>query len=200
MQFRQETPQFLLNFFCSFQNTWHHTSSFLVVFGSWLQYHGLRAGKLYGVNYWKCQPLTCNGCWIWHAPMTAITGTSILGPDSILRCCLTTIGNPIVEIFSTMWFPILASWHLFIFLLNQGPAAISLSQVTAAHFVSARQHVHDCSVPPPNDDRTRTSVFYVYWRTFLRVQHGELQDKTNTNKTLKHATKQSKVITKRSKA
>ena len=31
---------------------------------------------------------------------------------------------------------------------------------------------------------------YVYWRTFLRVQHGELQDKTNTNKTLKHATKQ----------
>ena len=58
----------------------------------------------------------------------------------------------------------------------------------------------NCSVPPPNDDRTRTSVFYIYWRTFLRVQHGELQDKTNTNKTLKHATKQSKVITKRSKA
>ena len=44
-----------------------------------------------------------------------------LGPDSIKRCHLTSIGNPIVEIrrsydrlISTMGFPILVRWHLYI--------------------------------------------------------------------------------------
>ena len=42
-------------------------------------------------------------------------------PDSILRCHLTSVGNPIVEIrrsydrlISTMWFPILIRQHLYI--------------------------------------------------------------------------------------
>ena len=45
----------------------------------------------------------------------------IQGPDSILRCHLTSIGKPIVEIrrsydrlISTMGFPILVRWHLYI--------------------------------------------------------------------------------------
>ena len=45
----------------------------------------------------------------------------MLGPDSILRCPLTGIANPIVEIrrsydclISTMGFPILVRWHLYI--------------------------------------------------------------------------------------
>ena len=44
-----------------------------------------------------------------------------LGPDSIWRCCLTSIGNSIVEIrrsydclISIMGFPILVRWHLYI--------------------------------------------------------------------------------------
>ena len=44
-----------------------------------------------------------------------------LGPDSIQRCHLTNIGNPIVEIrpsydrlISTMGFPILVRRHLYI--------------------------------------------------------------------------------------
>ena len=48
------------------------------------------------------------------------------GADSIKRCHLTSIGNPIVEIrrsynrlISTMRFPILVRWHLY--LLNQPP-------------------------------------------------------------------------------
>ena len=50
-----------------------------------------------------------------------ITFTNTLGPDSISRWHLTSIGNPIVEIrrsydrlISTMGFPILARWHLYI--------------------------------------------------------------------------------------
>ena len=45
----------------------------------------------------------------------------ILGPGSLKRCHLTSIGNPIVEIrrsydrlISTMGFPILVRWHLYI--------------------------------------------------------------------------------------
>ena len=45
----------------------------------------------------------------------------VLGPDSIQRCHLTSIGNPIVEIrrsydrlISTMGFPLLVRWHLHI--------------------------------------------------------------------------------------
>ena len=52
----------------------------------------------------------------WNA--SRITG---LGPDSILRCQLTSIGNAIVEIrrswdrlISTMAFPILVRWHIYI--------------------------------------------------------------------------------------
>ena len=51
--------------------------------------------------------------------------SDFLGADSIKGCHLTSIGNPIVEIrrsydrlISTMGFPILLRWHLFI---NQGP-------------------------------------------------------------------------------
>ena len=51
-----------------------------------------------------------------------------LGPDSIKRCYLTSIGNPIVEIrrsydrlISTMGFPILARWHLYI---EPGPCSL----------------------------------------------------------------------------
>ena len=52
---------------------------------------------------------------------TLYNGNSTPGPDSILRCRLTGIGNPIVEIrrshdrlISTMGFPILERRHLFI--------------------------------------------------------------------------------------
>ena len=51
-----------------------------------------------------------------------------LGPDSIKRWNLTSIGNPIVEIrwsydclISTMGFPILGRWHLYI---EAGPCTI----------------------------------------------------------------------------
>ena len=54
-----------------------------------------------------------------------VVRVTALGPDSILRCHLTSIGNPIVEIrrsydrlFSTMGFPIPVRWHLYI---DSGP-------------------------------------------------------------------------------
>ena len=64
------------------------------------------------------------------------------GPDSIRRCCLTSIGNPTVEIresydrlISTMGFRILEKWHLYI---ESGPRTRvpnrSLDDVTWSHF------------------------------------------------------------------
>ena len=64
-----------------------------------------------------------------HAPITPkififiISQMEIkdLGVGSMLRCHLTSTGNPIVEIrlsynslISTVWFPILIRWHLYI--------------------------------------------------------------------------------------
>ena len=60
-----------------------------------------------------------------------ILWTENLGPDSILRWHLTSIGNPIVEKrrfydhpISTMGFPILLRWH---FILNRDPALCPVS-------------------------------------------------------------------------
>ena len=55
------------------------------------------------------------------------TNAEIQGAESIKRCHITSIGNPIVEIrwsydrlISTMGFPILVTWHLYI---ESGPRA-----------------------------------------------------------------------------
>ena len=59
--------------------------------------------------------------------MIIATWQNVQGPDSIRRCHLTSIGNPIVEmrrsydrLISTMGFPILVRWHLYI---ESGPWA-----------------------------------------------------------------------------
>ena len=85
----------------------------------------------------------------------------VLGPDSIQRCCLTNIGNPIVEIrpskdrlISTMGFPILARRYLYI---ESGPdvvlqeyfgliirkfnvVAVCSIHILLFHFLSTTQH------------------------------------------------------------
>ena len=57
----------------------------------------------------------------WRPFCLCLNVLTLLGADSILRCHLTSIGNPIVEIrrpydhlISTMGFPILVRWHLYI--------------------------------------------------------------------------------------
>ena len=60
-----------------------------------------------------------------------ITRSHNQGPDSIERCYLTSIGNPIVEIrrsydrlISTMGFPIPVRWYLYI---ESGPNGINIT-------------------------------------------------------------------------
>ena len=73
-------------------------------------------------------------CVIWlrlhhsHCPVSLVVADG-LGADSITRCHLTSIGNPIVEIrrsydrlISTMGFPILVRWHLVIESGPRGPS------------------------------------------------------------------------------
>ena len=89
----------------------------------------------------------CDLNYVWNALTTFIAPRLILlansqslylgprlGPDSIKRCHLTSIGNPIVEIrrsydrlISTMGFPILVRWHLYI---ESGPWSLPLITVT----------------------------------------------------------------------
>ena len=58
---------------------------------------------------------------LWFAACCVAIQSEYLGPDSIERCHLTSIWNPIVEIrwsydrlIPTMGFPILVRWHLYI--------------------------------------------------------------------------------------
>ena len=82
------------------------------------------------VSYWAIWPMNCWNNIAPHNTPPCITKTSSTqqhstngkqGPDSMRRCCLTSIGNPTVEIrrsydrlISTMGFPILEKWHLYI--------------------------------------------------------------------------------------
>ena len=66
------------------------------------------------------------------------------GPDSIKRCCLASIGKPIVEIrwsydrlISTMGFPVLVRQHLYI---ESGPWSLSL-EVAVKYVYRARTYL-----------------------------------------------------------
>ena len=71
------------------------------------------------------------------------------GADSIKRCHLTSIGNPIVEIrrsydrlISTMGFPILVRWHLYI---ESGPRYLHMKQsfITLSAHWRATMDLHE---------------------------------------------------------
>ena len=69
------------------------------------------------------------------------------GPDSIQRCHLTSIGNPIVEIrqsydrlISTLGFPILVRWYLFI---ESGPR-IHIDLSSMGYCEIRNQFCHKC--------------------------------------------------------
>ena len=49
----------------------------------------------------------------------------------------------------------------------------------------ANRYFTYCCIPPANDDMARIWIYVLL--THVGVEHWELQDKTNTNKTLKHA-------------
>ena len=83
---------------------------------------------------------TGSACHVWCHGWT----TCLLGCDSIKRCHLTSIGLPIVEIrrsydclISTMGFPILVRWHLYI---ESGPCMVFVFDIYA------RVLHHDCTV------------------------------------------------------
>ena len=128
------------------------------------------------------------------------------GADSILRCHFTSMGNPIVEtrrsydwIISTMGFPILVRWHLYIesgFPCHVVPWIIDIGcgvlwrwvvVLSAAHH---KAYVHGlvfvafhCDLP-----RLIDSLLYLHWRwdvsdLLLHVWH---RATTRTNVDLTH--------------
>ena len=68
--------------------------------------------------------------WLVNIPQFLIADSCPQGTDSITRCHLTSIGNPIMEIrrsydrlISTMGLPILVRWHLYI---ESGPTLLTV--------------------------------------------------------------------------
>ena len=88
----------------------------------WRSHWSLGADKLFHpAHNWACGYLSMLGLRLNRVNRSAHRLVMYLGPDSIKRCRLISIGNPIVEIrrsydrlISTMGFPILVRWHLYI--------------------------------------------------------------------------------------